>query len=311
VIYRVRHRTTYKYERTSTYARCVFRLQPENSDRQTVSQHAVTTSPRASSAIQRSGPFGEATLTVVIEEPHKTMVVEANSIVEVHSRAIDPGRPSDAWETIRTQSLSVESIEPTSPAAFLYPSVRVPIADPITDYGRESFAPGRPIVDAASELMRRLHDDFTFDPEATKVSTPAADAFGARRGVCQDFAHIMISALRGLGLPAAYVSGYLRTRPVDGRRDLTGSDASHAWVNVWCGREWGWVGFDPTNAVYAQDDHIVLAIGRDYSDVAPIDGILMSPGDQAIKVEVDVIPSPELASQRPSYARAAPISAAS
>ena len=167
-----------------------------------------------------------------------------------------------------------------------------PIVPAITAFARQSFPPGRPIVEAAAELMTRMRDEFTYDPEATTVSTPAAEAFEARHGVCQDFAHIMIAGLRGLGLPASYVSGYLRTVPPPGQPRLAGADATHAWVGLWCG-ERGWIGFDPTNAVFAEDDHIVLAIGRDYSDVAPIDGIILAPGVQTLKVEVDVIPDGE------------------
>jgi transglutaminase-like putative cysteine protease len=141
--------------------------------------------------------------------------------------------------------------------------------------------------------MSRIHSDFVYDSEATDVSTPAAEAFRVRRGVCQDFAHIMISGLRGLGLPAAYVSGYLRTLPPPGGVRLEGADATHAWVSVWCGEENGWIAFDPTNAIVVKNDHIVLAIGRDYSDVAPIDGIILAPGKQTLKVGVDVIPESE------------------
>ncbi len=141
--------------------------------------------------------------------------------------------------------------------------------------------------------MRRIRDEFTYDPEATTVSTPVLDAFTARHGVCQDFAQVMISGLKGLGLPAAYVSGYLRTIPPPGKPRLEGADATHAWVSLWCGEAAGWVGFDPTNDLLVQNDHIVLAVGRDYSDVAPIDGIILAPGDQTLKVEVDVIPQAE------------------
>ena len=176
------------------------------------------------------------------------------------------------------------------PASFLYPTRRTPVIAAITDYARTSFRAGRPIIEAAAEVMSRMHKDFVYDPEATDVSTPAAEAFTARHGVCQDFAHIMISGLRGLGLPAAYVSGYLRTRPPPGRPRLEGADATHAWVSLWCGEASGWVGFDPTNAILVQNDHIVLAIGRDYADVAPIDGIILAPGKQTLKVEVDVAP---------------------
>ena len=141
--------------------------------------------------------------------------------------------------------------------------------------------------------MTRIFHDFTYDGDATDVGTPAAKAFEARRGVCQDFAHIMICGLRGLGLPGAYVSGYLRTRPPPGGARLEGADATHAWVSLWCGAESGWVGFDPTNAILVRNEHIVLATGRDYSDVAPIDGILLAPGGQTLKVEVDVVPDGE------------------
>ena len=202
-------------------------------------------------------------------------------------------RESPPWERVREQALQGADLGPDGPGAYLYPTARTLPADPITDYTRASFTSGRPILSAAGELMRRLNTEFTFDSSATEVSTPAAEAFRARRGVCQDFAHIMISGLKGLGLPAAYVSGYLRTIPPAGQPRLEGADATHAWVAVWCGDELGWIGFDPTNAILAQNDHIVLATGRDYSDVAPIDGIILAPGGQTLEVEVDVIPEPD------------------
>ena len=149
--------------------------------------------------------------------------------------------------------------------------------------------------------MRRMRDDFTYDAEATDVSTPIAAAFEGRHGVCQDFTHIMIAALRGLGLPAAYVSGYLRTIPPPGRPRLEGADATHAWVNLWCGPQDGWVGFDPTNAILARDDHITLAIGRDYADVAPVDCIILSAGAQTLDVDVDVIPDDRAAGLQPLF----------
>jgi transglutaminase-like putative cysteine protease len=181
---------------------------------------------------------------------------------------------------VRDRSFETPWLGPEGPASFLYPTRRTPLTAAITDYARTSFQPGRPIIEAAAELMTRMHADFVYDPEATDVSTPAAEAFAARHGVCQDFAHIMICGLRG----------YLRTRPPPGRPRLEGADATHAWVSLWCGEASGWVGFDPTNAVLVQNDHIVLAIGRDYADVAPIDGIILAPGKQTLKVEVDVAP---------------------
>jgi transglutaminase-like putative cysteine protease len=168
----------------------------------------------------------------------------------------------------------------------------------ITDYARASFSPFRPLVEAAADVMTRLHRDFAYDPKATTVSTPAAEAFAARRGVCQDFAHVMIAGLRGLGLPAAYVSGYLRTTPPPGKPRLQGADATHAWVRLWCGESLGWISFDPTNALVGGDDHVTLAIGRDYSDVSPIDGVTLAPGEQELKVEVDVVPEDDRAAVR-------------
>ena len=160
----------------------------------------------------------------------------------------------------------------------------------IRAYAAESFAPGRPVLDAAVDLMRRIKADFVYEIGATTASTTPPMSFALRRGVCQDFAHIMISGMRGLGLPAAYVSGYLRTVRSPSEERLEGADAMHAWVLVWCGEEAGWRGLDPTNAIAARNDHVVLAVGRDYADVAPIDGVIYAAGGQRLKVAVSVTP---------------------
>jgi transglutaminase-like putative cysteine protease len=302
VIYSLRHRTTYTYEDPVTFARCVLRLTPQSSATQTVLRSTVAVTPRPSSSLEGTGPFGERTLTVVIDRPHRELVIEGRSRVDVHALALDDPRRSAPWERLRDHAYETRALGPEGPATYLYPTRRTPLAPAITEYARESFAAGRPIVEAAAELMTRMHADFVYDPEATTVSTPAVEAFEARHGVCQDFAHIMISGLRGLGLPAAYVSGYLRTIPPPGRPRLEGADATHAWVSVWCGDEAGWIGFDPTNAIMVENDHIVLAVGRDYSDVAPIDGIILAPGVQTLKVEVDVAPELEPDTGRPHAA---------
>jgi transglutaminase-like putative cysteine protease len=295
VIYWVRHRTTYTYEAEVTYARCVLRLTPPSTLAQTLLDNALAITPEPSDRLWRIGPFGEPTLTVVIDKPHKVLVIEATSWVDVHAPPAPDAAASLAWEVVRAAAFEVSSLDADSPAAFLYPTPRTPLTAAITDYARSSFPAGRPIVEAGIDLMTRIHAEFVYDSEATTVSTPASEAFKVRRGVCQDFAHIMVAGLRGLGLPAAYVSGYLRTNPPPGRPRLQGADATHAWVSLWCGEQDGWVGFDPTNAILARDDHITLATGRDYSDVAPIDGLTLSPGEQALKVEVDVVPENELA----------------
>lgn len=294
MIYALRHCTTYAYEEPVGFARCVLRLTPPDSATQTILASTVTVTPTPAAVKDGIGPFGERTRAVTIDVSHTSLVIEALARVDVHAPTPpDPGA-SAAWEGVRAQAYASRILGPDGPAPFLYPTGRTPAAPAITAYARESFSPGRPIVAAAQELMIRIHADFAYDPDATNVSTPALDAFEARHGVCQDFAHVMIAGLKGLGLAAAYVSGYLRTTPPPGKRRLEGADATHAWVSVWCGEALGWIGFDPTNAILVANEHIVLAVGRDYSDVAPIDGIILAPGAQTLKVEVDVIPESEL-----------------
>jgi transglutaminase-like putative cysteine protease len=200
---------------------------------------------------------------------------------------------STGWEEVRDQAFGSRRLDIGSPAHFLYPTPMTAIQPPITAYAAQCFTPGRPMLEAAFDLTCRIRTEFAYDPKSTEVSTPAIEAFEARRGVCQDFAHIMIAGLRGLGLPAAYVSGYLRTIPAPGKARLEGADATHAWVNLWCGEALGWIGFDPTNALIVAGDHIILAVGRDYADVAPIGGVVLGPGGQTIDVAVDVIPLEE------------------
>ena len=293
MIYTVRHRTTYSYDTTLSFARCVLRLTPKSNDFQTVFGSEIDVTPAPTQRFCHIGPFGEETVFVTIEEPHDELVIESRSRVEVRAPSIDQNAPGPAWETVRTESFAAADIGPESPASFIYPTARTPILAEITAFARESFPDGQPIVTGADLVMRRIHDSFAYDPTATDVTTPIGEAFAARAGVCQDFAHIMIAALRGLGLPAAYVSGYLRTIPPPGKPRLAGADATHAWVSVWCGADLGWIGFDPTNAIRSGEDHITLAVGRDYGDVAPVDCIMLASGEQTLKVAVDVIPDGE------------------
>ena len=197
MIYRLRHRTTYSYEVPVTYARCILRLIPLSSPTQTLLEHAVSVTPRPSQRTERAGPYGERILMVVIEKPHKALVIEGRSRVDVHPRPLPEPSASPPWEQVRTLSYQTAGFGPDDPSGFLYPTARTPLVPAITDYARSSFPPGRPIAEAAAELMTRIRREFTYDPKATEVSTPAIEAFKVRRGVCQDFAHIMISGLRG------------------------------------------------------------------------------------------------------------------
>ena len=293
MIYKVRHRTIYSYEDPVAFARCVLRLTPQTSDRQTVLEHSISVRPSPSHTRPGIGAFGESTLTIVVETHHRALVIDARSRVSVHVPAAPPPEESLDWERVRSSSFETSDLGPEGPASFLYPTRRTPILADVTDYARESFAKGRPVAEAAAHLMGRIKADFAYEPGATDVNTSVATTFAERQGVCQDFAHLMIAGLRGLGLPASYVSGYLRTTPPPGRPRLEGADATHAWVRLWCGERRGWVGFDPTNAIFVGPDHIALANGRDYADVSPIDGVVLGSGDQALKVEVDVIPEDE------------------
>jgi transglutaminase-like putative cysteine protease len=290
VIYQLRNLTTYRYQTPVTFARCVLRLTPRDGAEQTVLESVITITPKPSRTREHLGPFGERVLTATLDIPHRELKIDARSRVLVRRPArLEPlGGPS--WEWVRMEAVSAASIEAASPVHFLYPTAMTPLASAITDYARDCFSPGRPVVEAVFALTCRIRYDFRYDPEATDVRTPAVEAFKARHGVCQDFSHIMICALRGLGLPAAYVSGYLRTTPPPGRPRLEGADATHAWVGVWCGDEHGWIGFDPTNALVVGADHVVLAMGRDYADVTPIDGVILGSGKQSLKVAVDVVP---------------------
>lgn len=293
MIYQLRHLTTYLYEKPVTFARCAFRLAPWQDAHQLVRDSHLSITPRPTHLANHIGPFGERVVTATMESSHRSLKILAKAQVEITRPApVWPlGGPS--WESVRDEAFASNSLELVSPVHFLYPTPRTALQPTITAFVAESFVPGRPVMEAAFDLTCRIKAEFTYDPKSTEVSTPAIEAFAARHGVCQDFAHIMITGLRGLGLPAAYVSGYVRTYPVPGKARLEGADATHAWVRVWCGETAGWVGFDPTNALVVAQDHIVLAIGRDYADVAPIGGVVLGPGDQVIKVAVDVIPTDE------------------
>jgi transglutaminase-like putative cysteine protease len=290
LIYQLRHLTTYRYERLVTFARCVLRLSPRNGDGQTLLESHLQITPRPARIHQHVGPFGDRVLTATVETPHRELKIDSRSRVLVRRPVFETPLDGPIWEAVRHEAAVTTALDAASPAHFLYPTAMTPILPAVTDYARRCFTPGRPVVEAVYALACLIRYDFEYDPKSTDVRTPALEAFEARHGVCQDFSHIMICALRGLGLPAAYVSGYLRTTPPPGRPRLEGADATHAWVAVWCGWGRGWIGFDPTNALVVAGDHIVLAVGRDYADVAPIDGVILGSGKQSLKVAVDVIP---------------------
>jgi transglutaminase-like putative cysteine protease len=290
VIYDIRHVTSYSYESPVSFARCSLRLEPLSGDGQQLISHAVEIRPRPADRTVRRDFFGTHTESVLIETAHRSLRIDSRSRVSVSRRALVRNAPSPAWETVRDVALEAASLGPASPVGYVFASSLVPVLAPVTAYAASSFPAGGGIVTGTVGLMHRIRREFKYDPKATVISTPLREVFEKRHGVCQDFAHVMIAGLRGLGLPAAYVSGYLRTIPPPGKPRLQGADATHAWVSVWCGAELGWVGFDPTNDVMIENDHIILAIGRDFSDVSPVDGIIVGSRKQKLGVAVDVLP---------------------
>jgi transglutaminase-like putative cysteine protease len=290
MIYDVRQTTSYTYASKVAYAHHVLRLTPIDRIGQRVQAAALDIVPAPVGRREGQDFFGNRLTWIEFAEPHDKMTIRVAARIAVKAADMPPPLDTPAWETVRDEVFATTDIGPTSPAHFLFASRQVSLDPEIRDYARQSFAPGRPILDAAIDLMRRMKTDFVYDTAATTVTTTPPMSFALRRGVCQDFAHIMISGLRGLGLPAAYVSGYLRTVRKSGAPSLQGADAMHAWVWVWCGGEAGWCGLDPTNAVVAGEDHVVVAIGRDYTDVAPIGGIVFASGEQRIDEAVSVTP---------------------
>jgi transglutaminase-like putative cysteine protease len=290
-MYRVRHLTAYSYDTPVASATLALRVTPRDSAEQRTIAHKVDVSPAPALVEFERDFFGNAVNVVTIEEAHTELSINATADVEV-SYGVPPAGPGTVWEEVADLALHGHDMSPQAPAHFMFASPRIQLSSDVTRYAQQSFKPGRGIIEAARDLMTRIKREFVYKPESTEIWTPLQQAFAARRGVCQDFAHIMIAGLRGLGVPAAYVSGYLRTVPPPGKERLEGADATHAWVSVWCGPEHGWLGFDPTNAIDTGNDHITLAIGRDFSDVSPVYGVFVGSGANELQVEVDVIPLP-------------------
>jgi transglutaminase-like putative cysteine protease len=290
VIYDIRQTTECIYASPVTNAYHVLRQTPINRPGQRVQVSSLQIEPEPVSRREGRDFFGNRLTWIALEEAHATLTVKVSARVAIDPFSVPAAATHHSWEAVQEQVFVSADIGPTAPAHFLFASRMVSLDPEIRDYARQSFPPGRSMIEGATELMRRIKTDMVYEIGATSVTTTPPMSFALRRGVCQDFAHIMISGLRGIGLPAAYVSGYLRTTRPPGAARLQGADAMHAWVLVWCGSDVGWIGFDPTNDMIASDEHIVLAIGRDYTDVAPMDGVIVAAGGQHIDVSVNVMP---------------------
>ncbi len=290
MIYDIRQTTACTYASPVAHAHHVLRLTPVNRPGQRVQVSSLQIEPEPVQWREGQDFFGNRLTWVALEDAHETLTVKVSARIAVEPFEAPDATGTPAWETVQDEVFASAEMGPMAPAHFLFASRMVSLDPEIRDYARQSFPAGRPILEAAIELTHRINTDMAYEIGATTVTTTPPMSFALRRGVCQDFAHIMISGLRGIGLPAAYVSGYLRTTRPPGAARLQGADAMHAWVMVWCGAEAGWIGFDPTNDMIASDEHIVLATGRDYTDVAPMDGVIIASGGQRIEVSVNVTP---------------------
>jgi transglutaminase-like putative cysteine protease len=231
--------------------------------------------------------FGNLVTTIAYARPHGSLDLKLSARVAV-DKAVPAGDASPDIAGLRHELGTLWRLDGGSPHHFLAASPRVALTPAIADYARESLGRTGTVQAAALDLCHAIHRDFAYVTDATNVDTTPLEAFTQRQGVCQDFVHVMIAGLRGIGIPAAYVSGYLRTLPPPGGRRLEGADAMHAWVRVWCGTAAGWVEFDPTNAMLAGPDHITIGHGRDYSDISPIVGVLRTSGRHRTRQAVDV-----------------------
>jgi len=290
MLYQVRHKTRFRYAFPVSFARCNLRLIPVEWAGQTLESFDLELSPVARVTGTRPLGYLGHVSRMVVDRPSRELCIESNFRIRVDRPTPLPEANDPTIAEVAAAALTTLDIDVESPANYVYPSPSIPLNSKITAWCSEHLDGRRGIVEAGLALATRIHDRFTYDGSATTVETSPIEAFEKRHGVCQDFAQIMIAGLRGVGLPAAYVSGYLRTVPPPGKERMVGADATHAWVVIWCGRRRGWVGFDPTNACLVGSDHIITAMGRDYADVAPIDGIFTGQEGQKIDVSVDVEP---------------------
>jgi transglutaminase-like putative cysteine protease len=289
MIYKIVHRTTYRYKHpvsVGTHAAC---LKPRALPHRQLSRSQLHIQPRPATRTERVDFFGNLLCFFTIQEPHRELMVEARSEVVIQEQPMPSPQLPPHWEEAARSVPADLSAAGLEAYQFGFESPRIRVRPEFADYARQSFTPGRPMPDALLDLTARIHKDFQFDSKSTNVRTTPEEVFKKRRGVCQDFAHLQIACLRSLNLTARYVSGYLRTYPPPGQPRLVGADASHAWVSAYCPGI-GWLDVDPTNNIVPSNGHVTLAWGRDYGDVSPLRGLILGGGSHTLKVAVDLEP---------------------
>lgn len=285
--YSITHDTTYSYSAPVLQSYHILHLSPRSVGHQVSHQHRIVADPAPAVRHDKVDYFGNPATILSMEKQHSGLSVRSESQIEVLEKPTPDLAGSQPWNEIASRVKAATQNTDDRAPEFVAPSRNARPSPQLVDYARPSFADGRPILEAVSDLTGRIFNDFTFDNSATDISTPVEDVLKNKRGVCQDFAHLEIAALRSLHLPVRYVSGYILTQPPKGKPKLQGADASHAWISVWAGSA-GWVDFDPTNNLIPSSEHITIAYGRDYDDVSPISGVLLGGGTHTVHVAVDV-----------------------
>ena len=290
--YQILHDTCYHYDSPVSLAQQLAHLWPRECEWQRCTEQQLLISPDPTARRDELDVFGNPLTRLAFERPHDELLVNASLMIEVLPRPVLDFNQSPAWED--TRNALTYSSQPLSPqildaCRYRFESPYVHLKRNFVEFSQSCFPPGRPLLLGVQALMEKIFSEFTFDAEATQVATPLVEVLERRRGVCQDFAHLMLACVRSRGLAARYISGYLLTQPPPGQPRLIGADASHAWVSVFC-PVLGWVDFDPTNNVQPALEHITLAWGRDFSDVSPLRGVILGGGNHDPEVRVTVMP---------------------
>ena len=294
VTYHIVHETRYEYAAAVSLSQQHLHLSPGSNQFQVCDAHEIRIVPAPSETVFANDFFGNRTQYVAIAQPHDSLLITAESTVTLMTRPttelLDQSNDwmlaRDQFALITDRSKAPEGLEPLN---YLFESPHVQLSDDLANYAKQSFANGSTVLGGSFHLMQRIYQEFTFDAQATDIATPLAELLQIKRGVCQDFAHLMIGCLRSIGLSCRYVSGYILTHPAPGKPRLIGADASHAWVSVFC-PSIGWVDFDPTNRCMVNLEHITLGWGRDFSDVTLLRGVMLGSGEQELKVSVTMTP---------------------
>jgi transglutaminase-like putative cysteine protease len=311
--YKIRHETRYVYAADVFHSHHLLHLVPRPTSYQVCLEHDIDIEPQNHLRSNEFDAFGNPLIRVELAQPHRELAVVSRMEIEVHPRPAVNADTTEPWEKVRDAFAyrgAWPSRDQLDAARFRHESPHVRLKQAFTDYSADCFEPGQPVLICAERLTTKLQREILYAPGETTISTSATEVLETRRGVCQDFAHLMISCLRSRGLAARYVSGYLRTNATtgeDGER-LVGDGASHAWVSVWS-PPYGWIEFDPTNGCFAGTDHVAVAWGRDFGDVSPLRGVILGGAEHQLSVTVLVEPVDDAGSPAEMAARNLPTSA--